>query len=505
MLILFLLLFPLLGAALLGAWRGANPRVAGWMSVLWSAVPILALKAAALGYDPGVPLAQWHLAWMPMAGMDLRFEADGLSLVFLMLTAFVTPFALAVAARVGNGGRAFGALALILQAMLFGVFTARHFIPWFLCWELTLIPAWLLIRLWGGPGAPKAGARFFIVTLAGSIAMLIGFLAIQLVAGTMDFDALADMAKDGQLAEAFSESPGGSMALLWVAAGIFLGLAVKVPLVPLHAWLPGAYAEAPSPVTMLLTGLLSKMGVYGFLRIMLPVFPDFLHDRAPWLGGLALVTIVYGALAALAATDLKRILAYSSVNHLGYCMLALFTAAVPGAGESAISAAISGAVLQAFNHGVIASTLFAGVAFLEARSGGLRNLNDFGGIRSRTPVLCGLMGIALFASLGLPGLAGFPGEFLIFLGVFGIRPVFAAIAALGLLFTAVFVVRLVKQVFNGPLTPAHAAIRDLDNGERAILAPAVLVIIAIGVLPQIVLHWSNPWTVWITDFLQLIP
>ena len=270
------------------------------------------------------------------------------------------------------------------------------------------MPAFFLIKLWGGPGAARAAYQFVIYTLAGSAFMLAGFAAIYGATGELDFVRLAALAAKGTLAAQL----GGAWIKV-VFLGVFLGLAVKVPLFPFHTWLPSAYAEAPTGASMFLTGVMSKMGVYGFLRILWPLFPAQLHACAGPLLWLALGGVVLGAFAAMAQTDLKRMVAYSSINHLSYCLLALF--AVAGAtapAPAAAASAFSGALLQMFNHGLSASALFLCVGILETRSG-RRGLNDFGGVRTSAPIFAGLCGIAMFSSLGLPGLNGFVGEFLI--------------------------------------------------------------------------------------------
>ncbi len=511
MLLLSLLLFPLLGAVVLGTWSGMSKSCANRIAILWALVTLVLVVV--MGTHRALPadgiLANWQSMWLPDAGIFLRFAVDGTSWLFLLLTSLVTLFALAATAKLGLGGRAYCALVLVLEGMLFGVFTARHFIPWFLCWEMTLIPSYLLIRLWGGPGAPRAALRFFIMTLGGSVFMLLGFLALQLSVGTMDFSQLAELASNKELVPMLAKtfaSTGytGQFLLGAVAVCVFLGLAVKLPVFPFHAWLPAAYAEAPTPVTMLLTGLLSKMGVYGLLRILLPIFPEVLPALAPTLMLLAVVTVLLGAVAALAQRDLKRILAYSSVNHLGYCAMAVVAAAAVQTDRSAHAAAISGTILQAFNHGIIASTIFFCIGLMEQRSGGARNLADFGGLRARAPIFCGLMGIALFASLGLPGLSGFVGEFLMFTGVFALVPWAAAVAVIGLLLTAVFFLRLVRLVFHGPLHPACAKWPDLTTGERWLLGPAIALIIIPGLWPQVLLHCLNADTVRLLDLLHIL-
>ena len=515
MLLPILLLLPLLGAALIAVWPGLGRACAGRFATIWAVLPVVLVAWLGLHGGSGDPrsqgmMAAWSQPWIPDAQISLSFAVDGTAWLFLLLTSLVTLFSLAVSARFEIGGRAYGGLILVMESMLFGVFTARHFIPWFLCWEMTLIPAYLLIRLWGGKGAPRAALRFFVMTLGGGVCMLLGFLALQLATGTMDFDALGALAARHELAALLAKSfavtgLGGGTLLTIAAVAVFLGLAVKIPVVPFHAWLPDAYAEAPTPVTMLLTGLLSKMGVYGLLRVFLPVFSEVLPGFAPWLNVLAVATVLLGAVAALAQKNLKRILAYSSVNHLGYCVLAVAGVAASQADHASCASAISGVVLQAFNHGIIASALFFGIAILESRSGGLRGLHDFGGLRANMPVFAGLMGIAVFASLGLPGLSGFVGEFLIFNGVFGLGAWPAAVSLIGLLLTAVFLLRMIRLVFHGPLASGLAKWQDLTCGERWLFAPAIALIVIPGLMPQLLLQFANADTLRLLEHFRTFP
>jgi NADH-quinone oxidoreductase subunit M len=286
--------------------------------------------------------------------------------------------------------------------------------------------------------------------------------------------------------------------MLWLAIGVLAGFAVKVPMVPFHTWLPAAYAEAPSPVTMLLTGAMSKMGVYGLLRIAIPLFgPQIAQMRTPLLV-LAVATVVMGAWAAAAQKDLKRVFAYLSVNHLGYCLLGIFALAVPMAGAAAQAsqaAALNGVILQMFNHGLTAAALFWFVAMMQQRTGGHRGIDQFGGLRKPAPVLAGLMGIALFSSLGLPGLNGFVGEFLIFRGVFPLAWVAATISVLGLLVTAAVILSVIQKVFSGPVANHCEGFPDLHHGERMALAPVIGLMFLVGILPQLIVNSVNPTVV----------
>ncbi len=435
-----------------------------------------------------------------MLGVEYRVGVDGLGLLMVLLSAIVVPMVMLASWRTEERVPLYFALVLFLEAGLFGTFTALNFFHWFIYWELSLVPAFLLIRLWGGPGRRAAATQFFVYTMVGSVTLLLAFLAIYLATGKFDFTDLADMGRDGALTAALSDKLGWKELntrpfTLIIFAGAFLGFAVKVPLFPFHTWLPQAYAEAPTGTTMLLTGAMSKMGVYGFLRILWPLFPEQMHWVATPLLWLAVLTIVFSASAAFAQRDLKRVLAYSSINHLGYCLLGVFAlakfAGIDTAAATAKSAMLNGVFLQMFNHGLTAATLFWFVAFLEQRSGGLRGLDDFGGVRKIAPVFCGLMGIAVFSSLGLPGLNSFIGEFLIFKGAFPLVTWATALAAIGLLLTAIFFLTLMERVFYGPVNERWAKLRDLTLRERIAVLPAIALMFVLGLYPQLVLGVIN--------------
>ena len=447
----------------------------------------------------GLQFEEVH-AWIPVLAVEYHVGIDGLGLLMLLLSAIVVPMAMAASWEVGERVPLYYSLMLMLEAGLFGTFTALNFFHWFLFWELSLIPAFFLIRLWGGAKRTTAATQFFIYTMVGSVALLLAFLAIFLCTGKFDFMDLAEMARSGQLLRAFAKISDwhhftAEKTALVLCFGVFLGFAVKVPLVPFHTWLPAAYEEAPTGTTMLLTGTMSKMGVYGFLRILLPIFyVELRWVRTPLLW-VAVATIVFSAYAALAQKDLKRIFAYSSINHLGYCMLGIFsilkfTGDDPGLATEKV-AALDGVFLQMFNHGLTAVTLFWFVALLEKRSGGLRGLNDFGGLRKVVPVFCGLMGIALFSSLGLPGLNGFVGEFLIFKGTFPLAIWPASVSVPGLLLTAIFILTILQRVFSGPLQAKWSQMPDLTVGERLSLLPPIVLMFVLGLYPQLVLGVVN--------------
>jgi NADH-quinone oxidoreductase subunit M len=453
-------------------------------------------------FDPasgGLQFEEMH-AWIPALGVQYHVGIDGLGLLMLLLSAVVVPMAMAASWQIQESAPLYFSLILMLEAGLFGTFTALNFFHWFLFWELSLIPAFFLIRLWGGSQRATAATQFFIYTMVGSVTLLLAFLAIFQCTGKFDFMDLAELARSGQLLPTFASISDwhrftAEKVAMMLCFGAFLGFAVKVPLVPFHTWLPAAYEEAPTGTTMLLTGAMSKMGVYGFLRILLPIFFVQLRVVRTPLLWLAAATVVFSAYAALAQKDLKRIFAYSSINHLGYCMLGIFsilkfTENDPGlATEKA--AVLNGVFLQMFNHGLTAAMLFWFVALLERRTGGLRGLNDFGGLRKVVPVFCGLMGIVLFSSLGLPGLNGFVGEFLIFKGTFPLATWPASVSVFGLLLTAIFILTILQRVFSGPLNAKWSDMPDLTVGERLAVLPPLALMFVLGLYPQLVLGVIN--------------
>jgi NADH-quinone oxidoreductase subunit M len=501
-LLTILTLVPLLGALVVAGVASEQQRLARWLSLGFSlgALALTLVLWHQFNSASGNLQFQERHPWIPSLGVEYRVGVDGLGLLMLLLSAIVIPMAMLASWNIEERVPLYFALVLFLQAGLFGTFTALNFFHWFIYWELSLIPAFFLIRLWGGPLRTSAATQFFVYTMAGSVALFLAFLAIFLSTGKFDFTELADMGRNGTLISALSNGLGWKalnskpLALI-IFSGAFLGFAVKVPLFPFHTWLPPAYAEAPTGTAMLLTGAMSKMGVFGFLRILLPIFPEQMHSIATPLLWLAVISIVFSASAAFAQRDLKRMLAYSSINHLGYCLLGIFAVAkftgLDAASATAKSAALNGVFLQMFNHGLTAATLFWFVGLLEQRSGGLRGLDDFGGLRKVMPVFCGLMGIALFSSLGLPGLNGFISEFLIFRGAFPLVTWATAMSALGLLLTAVFILTILQRVFHGPLNASWSKMPDLTLRERIVLLPAIALMFVLGIYPQLVLGVIN--------------
>ena len=476
-LITFLIVIPLIGVIALYIGQPKSGRTVALIFNALSGFYALLIWQKFDSTAPGLQIIERH-PWIPSIGAEYFVGIDGLSLLLVLLTSLVFPFAFC-AQRLGRGACG---LMLVMQAALYGTFTAQNFVLWFLFYEMSLVPAFLLIKIYGGENRDYAAVKFFVYTFLGSVFMLLAFLGIYFAKGTFDFSTLASLGKGGLLAG----------KLQWLAfAGIFLGLAVKVPLFPFHTWLPDAYQTAPTPVSMVLTGALSKMGVYGFIRLLVPLFPNEIKVAGPWLLTLVICSIVFAPLAAWAQRDLKRMVAYLSINHLGYCLLGLF-AITAGSRSSVIDlhAALSGVFLQIFNHGITAATLFYFVGLLEQRRGA-RGIDDFGGLMQRTPLLCGWMSVAMFSSLGLPGLNGFIGEFLIFKGSFAVAAVFTSVAVLGLLFTAVTFMRAMQSLFSGPMVESLGVFPDLARSEKFVVVPVTLLMFAVGINPQFVFSIFN--------------
>lgn len=475
-LITFLIFIPLVGALALYIGQPRNARTVALIFNALSGFYALMLWQKFDPTAPGLQMIERH-PWIPSIGAEYLVSVDGLSLLLVLLVSVVFPFAFS-AQRLERGACA---LMLIMQAALYGTFTAQNFLLWFLFYESSLIPAFLLIKIYGGENRDYAAVKFFVYTFLGSVAMLLAFLGIYFAKGTFDFTELARLGKSGLIA--------GNLRWL-IFAGIFLGLAVKVPLFPFHTWLPDAYQSAPTGVSMVLTGALSKMGVYGFIRLLAPLFPNEIKIAKPWLLVLVVCSIVLAPLAAWAQRDLKRMVAYLSINHLGYCLLGLFAIATSTSTLIDKHAALSGVFLQIFNHGITAAALFYFVGLLEQRRNA-RGIDDFGGLMQRTPLLCGWMSVAMFSSLGLPGLNGFIGEFLIFKGSFAVTASFTAISVLGLLFTAVTFMRAMQSLFGGPLAESCNSFPDLIRSEKFVIVPVTLLMFAIGLNPQFVFNIFN--------------
>ncbi|MGY8650545.1 MAG: complex I subunit 4 family protein [Verrucomicrobiia bacterium] len=471
-----LTLAPIAAAILMFALPEARARMVALGGALVSlALTVFMLTRFNLA-DTGIQF-QEKFNWIPALGIDYFVGLDGLNALVLLLAALLAPIVVLASWKHTDRPRTYFALMCLQFTGLFGTFTALNFFHWFLYWELALVPAFFLIKLFGkGEERHRAALNFFLFTVVGSVAMLLGFLFIYQQTKTFDFITLAGMGVD--------VSP-------WIFCAVLAGLWVKVPMVPLHIWQAPAYAAAPAPVAMLLTGVMSKMGVYGFLRLVVPIFPDHLQNYATALMAFALVTVLWGAFLALRQTDIKRMLAFSSLNHVAFCVLAVGAIGLAANGtEIDVRALVTqGIILQMFAHGIAAAGLFYLVGLLEERAGS-RGLGDFGGLSSVTPRLAAAFFVLTFCSLGLPFMAGFAAEFLIFSGSFAVAPGITAVATLGLLATAVFLLTMLQKVFTGPTPERHRAMPDLSLMETLILIPLLILVFWVGTAPATWLRFS---------------
>ncbi len=428
-----------------------------------------------------------QVTWVKELGLRYQVGVDSISTWLIVLTAFLGIVAVFAAGQQQDRPRLFWAALLGLEGGIIGVFASTNLLLFYIFWEVMLIPAYFLIGGWGAtPLRVKAAIRFVLFTLAGSLLMLVAILFLAFSATPFSLDYL-----DVQRAvKALSPETQSWLFLAFAAAFV-----VKVPLVPFHTWLPDAYAEAPAPALVLIAGAMSKTGAYGFLRFGIFLFPSVVDDFAPLFNVLALAGILYGALAALGQNDLKRLLAYSSLSHMGFIILGLFAINSQG---------VNGAILQMVNHGIVTPALFLAAAALYARTG-TNQLNQLGGLQNRWPRLAALFLVLGLASLGLPGLNQFAGEFLIIGGAFLASPIYAAFAVIGVVLAAWYIMRLFQTAWHGPERvglPLSGA--DMGRAEYVLFVPLVLLIVLLGVAPSLVTGvLDGAVNEWLRQTLQL--
>lgn len=463
---------PLLGAAvvaLLGNARAAAGRaVAATVAVVDLA--LVAWLAMRFDVDGGMQFVE-KLTWVPQVGITYHLAIDGMSLSMVALSALLTMLAIVASWKTEKNPALWFSMLLLLEVGMNGVFVAMDFVLFYVFWELVLVPMYFLIATWGGPRRQYAAVKFFLYTLFGSVFMLVGIIALYLQTGTLDILEMAGAGLDPTFQ-------------WWVFAAFFLGFAVKVPVFPLHTWLPDAHVEAPTAASVLLAGVLLKMGSYGFLRISLPILPDAAAEWSTFIAALAAISIVYGAAVAFAQTDMKKLVAYSSVSHMGFVMLGIASMTPEG---------LNGAVAVMFSHGVVTGMLFFLVGMVYDRTH-TRMIAEVSGLSAKVPVAGGLLAFASFASLGLPGLSGFVGEFLSLLGAWAsdIPVGWVVTSAVGVLLAAAYMLWLVQRVVLGSPSEAVAGITDLSVREVAVLLPLVALTLVVGLYWDSLLRFTDP-------------
>jgi NADH-quinone oxidoreductase subunit M len=492
------LAFPLLGLILVLFLDRKHVRAVQRVAVLASAATVMwsIVCCYAFWAEPKVAPMTMELEyaqdWIPTLGIRYHVGVDGLSLPLVVLTAVLSFLSVIYSLRITERVKEYMAWFLLLEVGMLGVFISLDFFLFYVFWEIGLVPMYFLIGIWGGPRREYAAIKFFLYTLAGSLAMLLSILALYFSITPHTFDMMRILQAQPLAGQGLKAS-----LVFW---GFFLGFAIKVPLWPFHTWLPDAHVEAPTAGSVILAGVLLKLGTYGFVRVSLPMLPEASARFADILAVLALISIIYGALCAMAQTDLKKLIAYSSVNHMGYVILGVAAAAAyvdPStaplrmpAVEAGRTTALNGAVLQMVMHGIITGALFflVGVIYDRAHT---RDLNAFGGLLKQMPVYSGVMMFACFASLGLPGLAGFVAEFFVFVGAFGSYTWITCFSALGVIITAGYFLWMIQRVFLGPLREQWAKLPDMDWGELAATAPLCAAMLVFGIYPYPLINFIN--------------
>lgn len=467
---------PLIGALIVLMLPKENKRAIQIVSFTAAGISLLASLWLIPQFDRSATTMQFveKWAWIPSLNVTYFLGVDGLSFPLVLLTTFMSFIALIASLGIEKRMKEYFFWFLALEVGMLGVFMALDLVLFYVFWELTLVPMYFLIGVWGGPRKEFAAIKFFLYTLTGSVFMLLSILALYFRSVPHTFDMTVLMGSQMQ-------SLFDPRFQILVFLGLYFGMAIKIPAFPFHTWLPLAHVEAPTPISVILAAVLLKMGVYGLLRISFGITPLGFHWFLPALVVIAVINIVYGALCALAQTDMKKMVAYSSVNHMGYCLLGIVGMTAAG---------MSGAVLQMINHGIISGALFllVGVIYDRAHT---RDMSAFGGLAVKLPVYAGIMFLTCFASLGLPGLSGFISEFLCFLGAFQAWKWAAAISVLGIIGTAAFFLRMMQKVFLGPVNEKWAALEDLTLREKVTLLPLVAVMVWFGVYPKWPLDLMN--------------
>lgn len=473
-----ILWLPTLGALLLVLLPRGNDTLYRQVALGISTVTFvisLALPSAFMGSmqtDVGMKFMESY-QWIPSWGINYLIAVDGISLWLIVLTTFLTPIAILSAWQsITSQVRIFQALMLLLETAMLGVFVAQDLFLFYVFWEFSLIPMAFIIGIWGSSDRIYAAVKFFLYTFAGSVLMLVAIIVLSMLGNTFNLLEIAAGLQNGTLLL-------DTTMARWLFGAFFLAFAIKVPLWPFHTWLPDAHVQAPTPGSVILAGVLLKMGTYGIIRFNLLLFPEASRWAAPAIAILAIIGIIYGAAVAFAQSDMKKLVAYSSVSHMGFIVLGIFALNVEG---------ISGATLQMINHGLSTGALFYVVGIIYERRH-TRELKDYGGLWSAMPIYGGLTLVIVLSSAGLPGLNGFIGEFTIMQGAY-IAPdlgwPYLGFAVLGVILAAVYLLRMFGGAFMGELTnPENKNLKDLDTRELVSLVLLIIPIVIIGVYPNL--------------------
>ncbi len=466
---------PLLGALALLFVKNENRKAFEWGSVLIMLVSFLMSVPFWFWHDRGSDAVQFAYAcsWMPSLGVKFSVGMDGISLLLWLLTTFIGPVgALCSWGNIEERHKEYYVWLLVLQTAMLGVFITQDMFLFYVFWEVMLVPMYFLIGIWGGPQKLYAAIKLFLYTLAGSVLMLVAILAIYFLqhkaSGAYDFSLAGFQA----MAPVIAQQTKAFQILL--ALAFFLAFAIKVPMFPFHTWLPDAHVQAPTAGSVILAGILLKMGTYGFIRFLLPIVPDATKELMPYFLALALIGVIYGALVAMIQKDMKKLVAYSSVSHLGLCMLGIFAMNPWG---------FKGALFQMLNHGISTPGLFLAVGIVYERRH-TRQIADYGGLSKTMPVYATVFMLMTMSSIGLPLLNGFIGEVTILMGTFQAWPWVAVVATLGIILGAAYMLWLYQRVMFGPISDVNAKMEDLNRREIIYFAPLLLTAFWIGLYPK---------------------
>src|SRR5512133_2751159 len=491
--LLSLILFtPALAAVIMLFLPSSENKLFRWFAFGASFIPLALSLVVWFNFQAAKPGFQFEeiYPWYEAIGSSLHLGVDGLSLTMVLLTTLLTPLALLASFSITDKVKAYMMLFLFLETGMLGVFMALDLLIFFVFWEVGLVPMYFLINQWGSANRNYASLKFMIYTMGGSLGLLLAVQLLGVLFKTYDLQYI--IANWSTYTQPIAGIPASTFKTVAFWAFV-IAFAVKVPLWPFHTWLPDAHTEAPTAGSMILAGVLLKLGAYGFLRLILPLYPVEAKYFAGALAFLATAAIVFGAFASYAQTDFKRLVAYSSVNHMGFVVLGIAAAAF-AAGTNDATIALNGAILQMFNHGLSAAGMFFLVGVIYERTH-TRNLEEFGGLFPLVPVYGGILIFTSMASLGLPGLNGFVSEFLVVRGSFPILPVFTAISMFGLLFTGAYILKGIRKVLHGPLNEhwAHGEHRltEINTREIIVMAPLMVMILFLGIWPMGLLDVIN--------------
>ncbi len=485
---------PLLAAAVL-AMVPMSDRSAklGWLAV--AGVEIVLVGVMWTGYrtpPPGRTAFAQQVPWLPGVGSSYSVGVDGLSLPLIALTVVVFAACAGYAWRAEHRPRAQAAIFCFLQSMCLGVFAAQDLVVFFVFFDLSIVGMYFVILGWGHGHAARSALKFFLYTFLGSLVLLLGFIGLYVAADPHTFD-MAELTRQAPLQD--SGWVGGV-----VLAAVVIGLAIKTPTVPFHTWLPPAHTDAPAIGSAVLAGVLLKLGTYGFVRIAMPMLPQAWRAWAWVIIAVGIVSVLYGALVALAQTNVKRMVAYTSVNHMGYVVLAVGAAGVVTGGVTERQVAVTGAVTQMVSHGLITAALFLLAGVLHERRASYQ-LDDYGGLAEPAPRFAGILAVAAFASLGIPAFSGFIAEFQIFTGSIGAAPV-TALALPGILIVAALFLRALQQLLTGPVRGRSENFPDLRRSETVAVVPLLAISLIIGLLPRVLLDVIEPTSRVVVDLVS---